>query len=95
MRFVSSKDDRHRWNQAQPHSLQMPLRETPMPRKPKSHQFDLFASRGGDEGRKTPSWRMLPAATRQTIMTLMTRLILDCADGESVVDRREAAHDDV
>ena len=66
-----------------------------MPREPKAYQLDLFANREDNGGLKTPPWRTLPATTRQTIMTQMTRLILDDADKESAVDRREAAHHDV
>ena len=66
-----------------------------MPREPKTYQFDLFANREEGGTLKTPAWRTLPAGTRQTIMTLMIRLLLDCADKESAVDRREAARHDV
>ena len=55
------------------------MREAPVTHKPKSYQFDLFANQANDEAAKTPRWPKLPAPTRQTLTTLMTRLILDHA----------------
>ena len=48
-----------------------------MPRQPTTYQFDLFPSPRDPETAVTPRWQTLPAETRQTLTTLMVRLLLD------------------
>ena len=66
-----------------------------MPHKPKSYQFDLFASQESDEAAKAPRWLKLPEQTRQTLTTLMTRLILDHAGQNGADNPKGAARHDV
>jgi hypothetical protein len=55
-------------------------------------QFDLFAAanRNG-AGEALPEWRTLPDQTRQTLIGLLTRLILDHARGDHHLLSEEAA----
>jgi len=64
-----------------------------MPRKPKTHQLDLFSSPHDAEVAQMPPWQALPEQTRRTLTKLMVRLILDHADGERAVRRKEMRHD--
>jgi len=43
----------------------------------KTHQFDVFALPASVGMASVPTWRTLPAATRQTLAKLMVRLILE------------------
>ena len=52
-----------------------------MPRQPTTYQFDLFPSPRDPETAVTPRWQTLPAETRQTLTTLMVRLLLDRVPG--------------
>lgn len=52
-----------------------------MPRQPKTYQFDLFSSPRDPGAALTPRWQTLPAETRQTLTTLMVRLLLDGVPG--------------
>jgi len=56
-----------------------------------ARQFDLFApvSRDGAE-EALPQWQTLPEQTRQTLMSLLTRLILDHASGDHCPQPEEA-----
>ena len=56
-----------------------------------ARQFDLFApaSRVGTE-EALPEWRTLPEQTRQTLMSLFTRLILEHASGDHCPQSKEA-----
>lgn len=60
-----------------------------MPRQPKTYQFDLFSSLHVPETASTPRRQTLPVETRQTLMSLMVRLLLD-----RVPDCKET-HDDL
>lgn len=64
-----------------------------MPHQHKSFQFDLFSSPHNAQMTRTPQWQALPSETRRTLTTLMVRLILDHADGERALERRETRHD--
>lgn len=57
------------------------FREKAMPRRSTLQQLDLFDPPSGRERFATPQWRSLPDAARLTLTALMTRLILDHADG--------------
>jgi hypothetical protein len=56
-----------------------------------ARQFDLFtpASRAGAE-EALPDWRTLPEQTRHTLMSLLTRLILDHATDDQHPQSEEA-----
>lgn len=56
-----------------------------------ARQFDLFApaSRDGTE-EALPEWRTLPEQTRQRLMSLLTRLILEHASGDHCPQSKEA-----
>ena len=58
-----------------------------------TQQFDLFATGSGGNAALTPEWRTLPAATRQALTALITRLIFDHAVGDHRPQPREARHD--
>jgi hypothetical protein len=51
-------------------------------RRSRTQQFDLFATASSGSAAPTPEWRTLPAATRQALTALMTRLISDHAAGD-------------
>jgi hypothetical protein len=59
-----------------------------------SNQNDLFAKPVGDGVVPVPEWRTLPAETRQTLTTLMVRLILGHKRGACPAGQEEACHDD-
>jgi hypothetical protein len=59
-----------------------------------SNQYDLFAKPIGDGAVPVPEWRTLPAETRQTLTTLMVRLILGHKHGARQAGPEEACHDD-
>lgn len=63
-----------------------------MPRRSTPQQLDLFDRPSGPERFPTPHWRSLPDEARLTLSALMTRLILDHADGADR-QRKEAGHD--
>ena len=64
-----------------------------MPRKPLTFQFDLF-SRPRDSGiAQMPQWRALPIPTRQKLMPLIVRLLLDHATGDPALARKEVRDD--
>jgi hypothetical protein len=63
-----------------------------MPRKPTTHQFDLFSSLTA-ETVQAPPWQALPEETRRRLTRLMVRLILDHVDGDRAVQREGADHD--
>ena len=48
-----------------------------MPRKPMTFQFDLFSSPRDPEIAQMPQWRALPIPTRQKLMPLIVRLLVD------------------
>jgi hypothetical protein len=58
-----------------------------------TQQFDLFATGSGGSAAPTPEWGTLPAATRQTLTELMTRLIFDHAAGDHRHQPRKVHHD--
>ena len=64
-----------------------------MPRKPMTVQFDLFSSPRDSGIAQTPCWQTLPAPTRQTLTSLIVRLLLDHADGDPVTARGEMRDD--
>ena len=57
---------------------------------PGSQQMDLFASSGAVVA---PDWSDLPEGARETLLGLMTRLILDHAQAAATLTRAEAGHD--
>ena len=63
-----------------------------MPRKSKTLQLDLF-SKPRDFGiTQTPRWDTLPAQTRQTLTSLIARLLLDHGD-DPVAELQEVCDD--
>jgi hypothetical protein len=57
-----------------------------------ARQFDLFApASGADTEEVLPDWRTLPDQTRHTLISLLTRLILDHASGDHDPQSEEAA----
>jgi hypothetical protein len=59
-------------------------------RRPGSEQMDLFASR---RGTGAPDWPDLPKDARETLVGLMTRLILDHAHAAAGPTTAGAGHD--
>ena len=57
---------------------------------PGSQQMDLFASSGAVVA---PEWSDLPEDAQGTLLSLMTRLILDHAQAAATLTRAEARHD--
>ena len=57
---------------------------------PGSQQMDLFAS---PRVAVAPDWSDLPEGARETLLGLMTRLILDHAQAAATLTRAEAGHD--
>jgi hypothetical protein len=59
-----------------------------------ARQFDLFtpASRAGAE-EALPDWRTLPEQTRHTLMSLLTRLILETQPMINIRSQRKLRHD--
>ncbi|MCB4863154.1 hypothetical protein K7W03_26635 [Sphingobium sp. PNB] len=64
-----------------------------MPRKPMTFQFDLFYSPRDSGVAQTPQWLTLPAPTRQKLMPLIVRLLLDHATGAPCAAREEKSDD--
>jgi hypothetical protein len=57
-------------------------------------QFDLFASDiKSDAELVLPQWQSLPEETRQSLTSLLTRLILDHASGNRPRSSEEVHHD--
>lgn len=65
-----------------------------MPRKPMTFQFDLFSSPHDPGIAEMPQWRALPVPTRQKLMPLIVRLLLDHATGDLGAVRGEM-HDEL
>jgi hypothetical protein len=63
-----------------------------MPRRSTPQQLDLFDPPCAAVSLPTPQWQSLPDEARLTLTTLMTRLILDHADGADR-QQKEAGHD--
>jgi hypothetical protein len=59
-------------------------------RRPEPEQMDLFASR---RGAGAPYWPDLPKDARETLVGLMTQLILDHARAAAQPTTAEASHD--
>lgn len=64
-----------------------------MPRKPMTFQFDLFSSPRDPEIAQMPQWRALPIPTRQKLMPLLVRLLLDYAAGDPALASEETRDD--
>jgi len=64
-----------------------------MPRKPMTIQFDLFSSPRDPGTAQIPQWRALPIPTRQKLMPLIVRLLLDHAGGGPALAREEMRDD--
>ncbi|MGX5832281.1 hypothetical protein [Mesorhizobium sp. 43Arga] len=61
-----------------------------MPRKPTTHQFDLFPRLNDiDTMMEAPRWQALAVETRRSVTKLMVRLILDHVGGDRA-GRQEA-----
>ena len=63
-----------------------------MPRKSKTLQLDLFACPRDSGITTTPRWDTLPAQTRQTLTSLIVRLLLNHVD-DPVAEPREVRDD--
>lgn len=63
-----------------------------MPRKSTTLQLDLFSCPRDSGITQTPRWHTLPAQTRQTLTSLIVRLLLDHVD-DPVADQREVRDD--
>ena len=64
-----------------------------MLRKPMTFQFDLFPSPRDPGIAQMPQWRALPIQTRQKLIPLIVRLLLDHAAGDPAVAREELRDD--
>lgn len=64
-----------------------------MPRKSMTLQLDLFSSPRDAGIPQTPRWQTLPAQTRQMLMPLIVRLLLEHVGGDPVTEPRETRHD--
>lgn len=64
-----------------------------MPRKPMTFQFDLFSSPHYPEIGQMPQWRALPMPTRQELMPLIVRLLLDHATSDPALASEEMRDD--
>lgn len=60
-----------------------------MARKPMIVQFDLFSSPSGSGIAQLPRWQTLPPPTRQVLMPLIVRLLLEHIDSDPVAEPRE------
>jgi len=60
--------------------------------KSKTLQLDLFSCPRNSAITPTPRWDTLPAQTRQTLTSLIARLLLDHVN-DPVVEQREARDD--
>jgi hypothetical protein len=58
-----------------------------------AQQIDLFAPTTRAAAPGMPAWSSLPAEARRALTDLMTRLILDHANGEHVQPSGEMRHD--
>ena len=58
-----------------------------------ARQFDLFGQPKSGTEEQTPIWEALPAQTRTELTALMTRLILDHAQGSLSSPTGEARHE--
>lgn len=63
-----------------------------MPRKSKTMQLDLFSCPRDFAITKTPRWDTLPAQTRETLTSLIVRLLLEQID-DPVAELREVQDD--
>lgn len=63
-----------------------------MPRESQTLQLDLFSNPRDSGITQTPQWDMLPAPTRQTLTSLIARLLLDHGD-DPVAELREVRDD--
>ena len=64
-----------------------------MPRQFTTYQFDLFSSAHSGKTAAMPRWQTLPDGTRQALMALIVRLLIDHASGDSAAQSKEAGHD--
>ncbi len=60
--------------------------------RPEAQQIDLFAPTTRAAAPGTPAWGILSAQARRALTDLMTRLILDRANGEHVQPSGEMRH---
>ena len=56
-------------------------------------QFDLFSSPRDPGIAQMPQWRALPIPTRQKLMPLIVRLLLDHATGDCTLARKVVRDD--
>ncbi|MBS0278329.1 MAG: hypothetical protein JSR81_11960 [Proteobacteria bacterium] len=63
-----------------------------MPRKATTLQLDLFSCPRDSGVTQMPRWQTLPAQTRQTLTSLIVRLLLDHVD-DPVAEPREVRDD--
>lgn len=56
-------------------------------------QFDLFFDQRDSGITQTPRWQILPTQTRQTLTSLIVRLLLDHVDGDPVAEPQEMCDD--
>ena len=61
-----------------------------MARRPMTLQFDLFSNLANSRTAQVPQWRTLPRPTRQVLMPLIVRLLLDHAGSDPAAAPREA-----
>ncbi|WP_107676097.1 hypothetical protein [Agrobacterium sp. LAD9] len=64
-----------------------------MPRQFMTYQFDLFSGLHSERTASMPQWQELPEGTRQTLTTLMVRLLIDHANGGRASQWKEAGDD--
>ena len=64
-----------------------------MPRKSRVLQFDLFFDQRDSGITQTPRWQTLPAQARQTLTSLILRLLLDHVDGDPIAELQEMRDD--
>ncbi|KQX24238.1 MULTISPECIES: hypothetical protein [unclassified Sphingomonas] len=64
-----------------------------MPRKSTTLQLDLFSSSHDPGSAQPPRWQTLPKQTRQTLTSLIVRLLLDHVDDDPVAEPREMCDD--
>lgn len=64
-----------------------------MPRKSKTHQFDLFSNQPAAKTAQVPAWQALPEEARRRLTRLMVSLILDHVDGDRAVQWEGEDHD--
>jgi len=61
-----------------------------MARRPMTLQFDLFSNPASSRTAQVPQWQTLPRPTRQVLMPLIVRLLLDHIDSDAATEPREA-----